>query len=143
MIGPRTMGRTFLFQCPRCSYRAAVAGGHDRGAHCVIQTIRCLDCNALADAPVRLRLANEDLDQPYRLWKRNLLGESEAAAPQRLLAWHNRLMFGGVLQMEWVPVKLRCPVSAHHRIEPWRQPGKCPRCGSYLERALTPYQIWD
>ncbi len=137
------MGRTHLFQCSRCQYRAAIAGGADRGLHCYVQTIRCRDCAALYDALVRLRVSQFEVDQPYRLWRRNLLTRTEPAVPRTWVLWHNRLALGGSPKLKWVQVKLSCPVSAHHRIEMWNQPGKCPRCGTFLERTLTPYRIWE
>lgn len=137
------MGRTYLFHCSKCQYRAAVVGGAERGLHCFIQTIRCRDCAALSDAPVRLRVSAGEIEQPYRLWRRNLLTPSEPAFPPPWLRWHNRLAIGGSPKLRWVQVKVRCPVSAHHRVEPWSHPGKCPRCRADLERTLTPYRIWD
>jgi len=40
-------------------------------------------------------------------------------------------------------VKPTCPVSEFHRVETWRYPGRCPRCGNFLEKNGFAYQIWD
>ena len=137
------MGRTYLFQCSKCNYKAAVAGGGDRGFHCFVQTIRCRDCAALYDVPVRLRVAETEVDPSYRLWKRNLLTPAEPALSPAWRLWHRRLAFGGAPKLQWVHVRLRCPASPYHRIVAWNHPGKCPRCAADLERTLTPYRIWD
>jgi hypothetical protein len=43
----------------------------------------------------------------------------------------------------WENVKLTCPRAKNHRVEPWRDPGRCPRCGVYLEKNGFPYRIWE
>ena len=138
------MGRAYLFECLKCHYRAKVAGGEDRGVHCWVQTIRCGDCAALYDVPARLRVAAAEVPLAHRLWHRTL---RPAAVPAEALgrgrSWADRLVFGGAPKVKWITVRLRCPVSASHRIELWRAPGRCPRCGTLLERALTPYRVWD
>jgi len=45
--------------------------------------------------------------------------------------------------MVWQHPKPVCPVDARHRIEPWNDPGRCPRCGCYLERNGFPFRRWD
>ncbi len=137
------MGRAYLFECARCSYRVAVAGGVDRGAHCFVQTIHCRDCRILVDVPIRVRVADHEIQQPYRLWPRNMLAFPRAVEPSPHLLWQNRLAFGGSFKWKWVNVALRCPVSRFHRVETWQEPGRCPRCGTYLDRALTPSRVWD
>lgn len=137
------MGRTYLFLCSKCQYRAVVAGGADRALHCFIQTILCQNCAALYDAPVCLRVSEEEIEQPYRLWKRNLLTQPAVPVRRAFLLCHSRLAFGGSPKFHWIPVKFRCPVSVYHRVQAWNHPGKCPRCRSDLERTLTPYRIWD
>jgi len=44
------MGRTYLFECPKCGYRAKVSGGSDCGTRFGVQTVMCLDCKELHDA---------------------------------------------------------------------------------------------
>ncbi len=137
------MGRSYMFECPRCHYRAVVAGGADAGFHCWVQTIICYDCKALHDVPTRVRVAVEP-QQP---------GSSDNQLRPRLLTVHekipdasslqNRLFVSLAKKFRWVHFNLRCPKSGTHRIEPWRDPGKCPRCSTQLERTVIPYRIWD
>ena len=138
------MGRTFLFQCPRCHYQAAVVGGADSGFNCFVQTIACRDCSSLYDVTTCLRLAESKTRRLRPLWRRTLASRAGAEdEPKTNIAWYNRLLFSATKNSQWVKVKLRCPVSKTHRIELWNEPGKCPRCRTHLERTLTPYRIWD
>lgn len=43
----------------------------------------------------------------------------------------------------WRDTKLICPVEADHFIEPWNDPGRCPRCGNFMERNGIPFRAWD
>ena len=52
---PTRMGRTYLFECSKCGYRARVSGGADRGRHVVVQTILCADCKELYDAVIAFK----------------------------------------------------------------------------------------
>ena len=138
------MGRTFLFECPRCHYRATVAGGADRGFNCFVQTIVCRECASLYDAVTRLRMVASQKRQFIGLRWRPLTQSAELdELPPSAAAWHNRLLFGGIGDSQWVTLKLRCPVSKKHHVEPWTEPGQCPQCGTYLERTVMPYRIWD
>ena len=136
------MGRSYSFDCPQCRYQAVITGGGDGGLHCVVKTVCCRECRALYDVPVRLRVAEPEVELAQRLRQGRFLNR-----PVRLEhpvpGWDRRLTFGGRPRFRWVAVKLRCPVSAAHRIEPWHSPGKCPRCGHLLDRTLKPYRIWE
>jgi len=137
------MGRTYLFECPRCHYRAAVAGGADRGFHCFVQTILCRDCKALFDVPTRVRVPVEP-QKPGRRGKTTFARARKVeTAPLSAVAWQNRLLFVAGRRTKWVVLKLRCPNSRSHRIELWEEPGQCPRCATQLERTVMPYRIWD
>src|ERR1043165_2888542 len=48
-------GRTWLFECAKCGFRATVAGGADRGFRFAVQTILCHDCKELHEAVVSLK----------------------------------------------------------------------------------------
>jgi hypothetical protein len=122
------MGRTYAFECPRCEYRVRVAGGADAGAHFAVQTIACADCRALYDAVIRFKAAPRPRDLPPK------------SAPKFAAALH-RLPPRG--PQPWLKFKPACPVSSRHRIQPWKQPGKCPRCGTFLEPGALPYHVWD
>ena len=138
------MGRTFLFECSRCHYKAAVVGGADRGFNCFVQTIVCRDCSSLYDVATRLRVAESQTERPPQLrWRPLALAAESADQARPPFAWYNRLLFAATRKARWVTLKLRCPVSMTHRIAPWQEPGKCPRCNTYLERTVMPYRIWD
>jgi hypothetical protein len=122
------MGRTYLFECSRCGYRARVAGGASEGEHFAVQTIACADCKELHDAVVRFKASPR------------LNGNPPKTAP-KFVAVLNRLPPRGVRQ--WLKFKPACPVSPLHRIRIWKQPDKCPRCGIFLELNAIPFRIWD
>jgi hypothetical protein len=141
------MGRSYWFECVKCGYRAAVSGRADQGLHCFVQTILCRDCRQLYDAVTRIRIAGPSRSGPKA---DNRAGRTSMALRPGLSAERppsfqsalNRLRYlGGKLQ--WVDVKLQCPVSRLHRIETWEGPGKCPKCGLHLERNVLPYRLWD
>lgn len=44
------MGHQYTHQCPRCGFKALVAGGADAGMNATIRTMECLDCQTLFDA---------------------------------------------------------------------------------------------
>ena len=49
------MGKTYVFECGLCHYRAKVSGGADSGVDCEVQTIACRDCRELFDVFRRAR----------------------------------------------------------------------------------------
>ena len=122
------MGRTYLFECSRCGYRAYVAGGAAEGEHLAVQTIACADCKALYDAVIRFKASPRP-------------GENPPGTAPKFVAVLNRLPPRGVRQ--WLKFKPACPVASWHRIRPWKQPDKCPKCGIFLELNAIPFRIWD
>jgi hypothetical protein len=122
------MGRTYSFECSKCGYQVRVAGGADEGEHFAVQTIACADCKALHDAVVRFKASLRQGENP-----------SQTAPP--IAAVLNRLPPRGV--QPWLKFKPACPVSPRHRIHPWKQPDKCPKCGTFLEPGAIPFRIWD
>lgn len=122
------MGRTYLFECAKCGYRAQVAGGASAGGHFAVQTIVCADCRALYDAVIRYKASTRQRDNP-----------PNAGPP--FAAMLNRLPPHGV--RSWLKLKPACPVSALHRIRPWKQPDKCPKCGNFMEPQSLPFRLWD
>lgn len=139
------MGRTYLFECAKCSYRATVAGGVERGPHLAVQTIHCLDCRELFDAVIELKVPATPAPTTTR-WKLKPTpfdpGPSEAKPPTFATAL-NQLVIGSGQPFRWERFKLACPVSARHRIRAWNQPGKCPKCGVFLDGSGTPFKVWD
>jgi hypothetical protein len=140
------MGRTYWFECGKCGYRAKVSGRSDRGLNFGVQTIACRDCRQLHDAVNRLRVPNEshELSLPLSLRRNPLeLKNQTLTAPPSLDSALNRLPYKGVRSFKWVKFKPVCPVTAWHRVEEWKDPGKCPRCGLFLEKNAIPFRIWD
>ena len=122
------MGRTYSFECSKCGYRARVAGGADEGEHFAVQTIACTDCKALHDAVTRFKASSRQKGNPPQ------------TAPQYAVVL-NRLPPRGTRQ--WLKFKPVCPVLSRHRIRLWKQPDKCPRCGTFMERDGIPFRVWD
>jgi hypothetical protein len=122
------MGRTYAFECPRCGYRAHVAGGAAEGCHFAVQTIACNDCQALYDAVIRCKASLRQDENP------------PPTAP-KFSAVLNRLPQRGA--RIWLQYQPACPVSPRHRIQLWKQPDKCPKCRTFLEFGALPYRLWD
>jgi hypothetical protein len=142
------MGRTYLYECPKCGYKARVAGKPEHGFALAVQTILCLECRQLHDAVVRIKLPIPSELSAWRLFASGgrLQPLGRRPSPERPPAFEsasNRLTITGGKRFRWILYKPRCPVAQHHRVEPWTDPGKCPRCATFLERAATPYRIWD
>jgi len=121
------MGRTYLFECSRCGYRARVSGSADRGRNVIVKTILCAECKELYDAVIAFK--------PSLHW------EFHPKTAPRFAALLNRLTPRGVRQ--WIRWKLVCPVSSRHRIRLWKQPDKCPKCGTFLDPGPIPFRRWD
>jgi predicted RNA-binding Zn-ribbon protein involved in translation (DUF1610 family) len=137
------VGRTYLFECPKCGYRTKVSGGADRGFQLAVQTILCHDCKELYDAVTSFKVpwprvaggAGATIrikDQPKPL----------NSAPT-FLAAVNRLPLPARTRVRWQHFKIVCPMFPHHRVREWNQPDKCPRCGLFLERNALPFRLWE
>jgi hypothetical protein len=140
------MGRTYLFDCSRCGYRAKVSGRADHGFTACVQTIVCLDCKKLYDAVTRAKrpLSNgAPLQKQLKAASWKLSNRSSSDSPPTFGSAVNRLAFTGGQRHRWVDYPLRCPVAAWHRVQEWNEPDKCPKCGTYLERHALAYRIWD
>jgi len=141
------MGRNYLFECSRCGYRARVAGGVSDGAWFIVQTVRCHQCKELHDAVVELKLAVPSLN--LGKWKSTLRSRRqllELAGFKQTPAFKtlvDRLPPGGAKQYRWIKFSAACPVSARHRVEQWKSPGKCPKCDWFLESSALPFRTWD
>jgi hypothetical protein len=121
------MGRTYLFECSKCGYRARVSGSADRGRYISVQTILCADCKELYDAVIAYKPSSR-LETPSRF-------------PPKFSVLLNRLPPRGARR--WLKLKPACPVSVRHRIRPWKQPDKCPKCGTFLDPSAMPFRLWD
>jgi len=136
------MGRSYLFECSKCGYQATVSGGADEGFEFCVQTAACRDCRTLFDSVVRWRVPDTGL-KIFPDFQRARLRKAEQEPPPTLEAAINRLPPVGVKKFKWVAFKIRCPVSPLHRVRPWKEPGKCPRCGNFLEKNALPFRYWD
>lgn len=125
------MGRTYQFECPVCHYRAQVSGGADSGIHCEVQTVVCRDCRELFDVFTKLRGCAGTKE------KIRFPGFFRAEIPPVILR------DGTVGMSVWRELKPACPVRRKHFVEPWTDPGRCPRCGNFMEMHGFPIKIWD
>lgn len=127
------MGRTYHFACPLCHYRADISGGTDSGVHCEVQTVTCRECRELYDVFIRLRRKETDMDK-----KPKFPGFFKPEIPPVILrdgSAQRRLI--------WQTFLPTCPVNPKHKVESWKDPGRCPRCGSFMEKSGLPYRHWD
>ena len=141
------MGRSYWFECSKCGFRAKVSGRADRGLNCFVQTIVCHDCRELYDAVTRVRApgASEDktrLNGPLLRRPQAPARPSPADTPPSFQSVLNHLAYVAMRRFQWRDFSLRCPLSSLHRVQPWNDPDKCPRCGAYLEKSAVPYRIW-
>jgi hypothetical protein len=142
------MGQSYWFECEKCGYRAKISGRADCGLNFFVQTVLCQDCRELYDAVTRLRVPDESrmkLAGKPTIWRRpgTLNQHHSLDVPPTFQSLLNRLPYAGVKRYRWVHFPLQCPVSAWHQIQNWDEPGKCPRCGVFLERNALPYRIWE
>ena len=137
------MGRTYSFECTKCGYRAQVAGRPDRGLEFFTQTVSCLECKQLYDVVTRLRFPSASFSVPtfhqFSHYQRML---PPKRAPSFAVAL-NHLPLRGLNGFRWVSYSPACPASPSHRIHSWTQPGKCPKCGTIMDRTALAYRIWD
>ena len=131
------MGRSYLFECPKCSYKSTVSGGADAGLDCAVQTVVCRDCRKLLDAIVRLRVV-----QNGNLKAAQGNPTSKSTFPPPFEHVLRQLPLPTSQPFHWADFPLRCPVSATHTVERWNNPGKCPKCGAFLEKGGLPFRIW-
>ena len=134
----KAVGRTYIFECPQCQYRAKLSGGADSGVHCDVQTVVCRDCRELFDVFTRVRQRSDavaEIKFPafYRpeippVILRDNSSRANGNPPRRLI---------------WTKLVLACPVKPKHRVEVWNDPGRCPRCGNFLEKHGLPFRRWD
>ena len=122
------MGRTYLFECFRCGYRARVSGSAGVGQYFAVQTIVCADCKELYDAVTEFKAATPAAEG------------SNKAAPG-FAAVLNRLPPRGMQPR--LKFKPTCPVSPLHRVHAWNRPDKCPKCGMFMEQNGLPFRLWD
>jgi len=147
------MGRCYAYTCSKCEYTAKVSGAEDRGMDVFTRTIHCLDCRDLFDVVSHARQTrpaglSKTLKTPAvqrRLWA-GVTWPAHATCSevvQRVGVRRPDHELPAASLTRWVTFRLVCPHGAHHRIERWSDPGRCPKCGTYLDRTLVPYRIWE
>jgi hypothetical protein len=122
------MGKTYLFECGLCHYRVKVSGGADAGVDCYVQTVVCLDCRELFDVFTRVRRQSNPVGK-FRVLNLEIPPAALTGSPARKKGWQ-----------KFDPT---CPFEGKHRVQVWRDPGRCPRCGNYLEKSGLPFRVWD
>lgn len=134
----KPVGKTYLFECPQCQYRVKISGGVDSGLHCDIQTIFCHDCRQLYDVFIRQRRRADATDRVkfpgfYRPEIPSVILGASSVNPSKKPP----------VQLIWRDSKISCPVEPEHFVEPWNDPGRCPRCGNFMEKNGFPFRAWD
>jgi hypothetical protein len=126
------VGRTYLFECSYCHYRAKISGGADSGVHCEVQTVVCRDCRELLDVFIKVRR------------------RAEASGAIRFPGFFRPeippvVLRGGSAagRLVWQKFQPACPAGSKHFVEIWNDPGRCPRCGNFMEKNGFPAKIWD
>jgi len=126
------MGKTYLFECGLCHYQVKVSGGTAAGVDCDIQTVVCRDCRELFDVFTRVRRQSSPVGK-FRALHPEIPPAALKGSPARGKPWEES--------------ELACPMERDrhhkHRVEEWKDPGRCPRCGSYLEKNGLPFRVWD
>jgi hypothetical protein len=102
-------------------------GGIAEGLDVIAQTIQCADCREIRDAVIALRVP---LDAPPYSSAPPLEDVINPLQPNRPGAWR------------WDHFEPACLMDSSHEVEPWNQPGKCPRCGVFLEATGLPFRQW-
>ena len=121
------MGRTYLFTCEKCGYEARVGGNRSEGLELVAMTMECADCRAVFDAVIDFKARPDDPVEAAPTFERVV---SRLISERTDLVWHH--------------YEPKCPVSADHAVKKWeQQPGKCPRCDSFMEPSALPFRVWD
>jgi hypothetical protein len=133
------VGKTFQFECPQCQYRAKISGGADSGLDCDVQTIVCRSCRELFDVFTRVRRVAGEKEFPRKFSAFNRPEIPTVILRESLFA--NRR--GAPRKFEWRKLKLQCPVEPKHFVEAWKNPGRCPRCGNFLEQNGFAFRLWD
>jgi hypothetical protein len=103
----------------------------------------CLECKELHDAVTELKVPATNALSSWKLKSSGGTSPKVSAKPPTFQAALNRLMFPGVKRFRWLRFKAACPAAAQHRVKEWQQPGKCPKCGYFLEGNAVPFRRWD
>jgi hypothetical protein len=122
------MGKTYLFECDLCHYRVKISGGVDTGLDCDIQTVACRDCKELFDVFTRVRRQSTPVGK-FKALNPEIPPAALAGSPAQ--------------DRDWQKLAPACPHGPKHRVEPWKDPGRCPRCGNFMAKNGLPFRVWD
>jgi hypothetical protein len=122
------MGKTYAFECGLCHYRVQVSGGAHSGVDCEVRTVVCRDCRELFDVFTRVRRQAAPVGK-FKSRQAEIPPVALPGSPARQVGWQH--------------LKLSCPVNGKHLVDPWNDPGRCPRCGNFMEKNGFPIKIWD
>jgi hypothetical protein len=120
------MIRIFIFECEKCGYSVRSAGGLTEGLDLSAQTIVCEECKQLQDAVIAFKVD---------------AGSGGLKSAPAFADVMNQLSITGPTR--WEHFEAACSVDPRHRIREWKQPGKCPRCGVFIEPSPIPISQWD
>jgi hypothetical protein len=133
------VGKTFHFECPQCHYRANLCGGAAEGFYCEVQTIICRDCRELFDVFTRVRRRADEPPLPVKF-----PAFARAEIPPVIL---QDSLFAPTRRaprpLIWEECQLICPAQPKHFVEAWNDPGRCPRCGNFMEKNGFAFRVWD
>ena len=111
----------------------------------------CHDCRRLFDAATHVRLpVTAKPKKPTGLLARRLptlmAGDFKLALPDHIHASKVILNQKPTLpeplltrsNSRWVELVVQCPAGTTHRIESWKEPGRCPCCQAFLDKSFVP-----
>ena len=126
------MGKTYLYECGLCHYSVRVSGGSAAGVNCETQTVLCRDCRELFDVFRKVRRQSSPVGK-FRAMNPEIPPAGLAGSPAK--------------ERSWEKPELACPMEydkkIKHRVEVWNDPGRCPRCGNYMEKNGMAFRLWD
>ena len=108
--------------------------------HCDVQTIVCRDCRQLFDVFTRIQRRKPEKELAATNRFRALRPEIPPVVLQNG-SFHP--LNHPVQPLVWEKIKLACPVNPKHSLEVWKDPGRCPRCGNFMEKVGWPFRLWD
>ena len=108
--------------------------------HCEVQTVVCRDCRELYDVPTRVRRREPEKEIAPGNYFRALRPE---IPPVVLRNGSFHALNTPLRPLVWQQFRLECPVNPRHFVEAWKDPGRCPRCGNFLEKNGWPFRIWE
>lgn len=100
--------------------------------HCEVQTVVCRDCRELYDVFTKLRRREDDPGKPPKF-----PGFFRPEIPPVILR------DGKAGRLVWLKFPPSCPVEPKHQVEAWNDPGRCPRCGNFMEKNGIAFRLWD